>query len=84
MRNLLQGMLIDARMLLIGALIIMAIVFVLMTWARTRSLVPTLGSLLLGILVVAGVQMYATIKSGAESDISRYNTTQNGVLQGQR
>jgi|SoiMethySBSTD1v2_1073268.scaffolds.fasta_scaffold182498_1 hypothetical protein len=83
MRNLLQGMLLDARLLLIGALIIMAIAFVLMTWARTRSLVPTLGSIIVGFLVVAGVSMYSTIKTGAENDITRYNNTQNGVLQGQ-
>lgn len=84
MRNLLQGMLLDARLLLIGVLIIMAIAFVLMTWARTRSLVPTIGSILLGFLVVAAVSMYSTIKQGAEDDIRRYDRTQNGVLEGQR
>ena len=75
MPNLLNGMMQDAKTLLIGAIILMAIAFVIMTWARTRSLVPTLGSLLLGAIVIAGVTRYTTIKTEVEDDITRYTNT---------
>lgn len=81
MSNLLHGMMNDARSLLVGAIILMAIAFVIMTWARTRSLVPTLGSLLLGAVVIAGVSRYTDIKKGAEDDIDRYIETKNTPLE---
>jgi len=81
MTNLLHGLMNDARSLLIGALILMAIAFVIMTWARTRALVPVLGSLLLGALVIAGVTRYTSIRGGAEDDIDRYVVTDNVPLE---
>lgn len=80
MTNLLNGMMNDAKTLLIGALVLMAIAFVIMTWARTRSLVPTLGAVLLGALVLAGVTSYAVIKKGAQDDINRYDRTTNASI----
>jgi hypothetical protein len=85
MTEMLQGFMNDARILLIGAVILMATVFVIMTWARTRSLVPTLGAVLLGIIVVAGVTSYATIQEAVESDIQRHTETETpDTLPGQR
>ncbi|HEX6346006.1 hypothetical protein [Umezawaea sp.] len=85
MTDLLQGFMNDARVLLIGAVILMATAFVIMTWARTRSLVPTLGAVLLGVIVIAGVTSYSTIQEAVESDIQRHSDTESPVtLPGQR
>jgi len=85
MTDLLQGFMNDARVLLIGAVIIMATAFVIMTWARTRSLVPTLGAVLLGIIVIAGVTSYSTIQEAVEDDIERHSENETPVtLPGQR
>jgi len=72
MKDLLDGIITDATAVLLSAIALMAIAFVIMTWIRTRSLVPTLGSLLLGAVVLAGVSRYATLKNVAEEDIDRY------------
>ncbi|HEY2997872.1 MAG TPA: hypothetical protein VGJ43_04805 [Acidimicrobiales bacterium] len=80
MVNLLNGLMNDAKILIIGALVIMALAFVIMTWARTRSLVPTLGAVILGGLILAAVSSYAVIKEGATKDINRYNTTTNATV----
>jgi hypothetical protein len=82
MPNLLNGMMQDAKSLILGAIILMAMAFVIMTWARTRSLVPTLGSLLLGAVVIAGVARYATIRAEVEDDITRYTNTTTPPLGG--
>lgn len=85
MTDLIQGFMNDARILLIGAIIIMATAFVIMTWARTRSLMPTIGAVLLGIVVVAGVTSYARIQEAVERDIQRHSDTETPVtLPGQR
>ena len=72
MVNLLNGIMQDVRTLVLGAIILMAMVFVIMTWARTRSLVPTLGAVILGAVVIAGVASYTTFKAGVQKDITRY------------
>jgi hypothetical protein len=80
MTNLLNGMMQDAKLLLMGAIILMAMAFVVMTWARTRSLVPTLGALLVGVIVIAGVASYTTLRGQVERDITRYTGTTNAPL----
>src|SRR5262249_34976002 len=70
--NLLNGIMQDVRTLILGAIILMAMVFVIMTWARTRSLVPTLGAVILGAVVIAAVASYTTFRTGVEHDITRY------------
>jgi hypothetical protein len=82
MPNLLNGMMADAKSLILGAIVLMAMAFVIMTWARTRSLVPTLGSLLLGAVVIAGVARYSTIKDQVDKDITRYTNTTTPPLGG--
>ena len=80
MTNLLNGMMQDAKTLLFGAVILMAIAFVIMTWMRTRSLVPVLGALLLGGLVIGGVASYSTLRTQVEQDIDRYTSDTNPPL----
>jgi hypothetical protein len=78
--NLLNGLMNDAKVVIIGALVLMAMAFVIMTWARTRSLVPTLGAVLLGGIILAAVTSYSVIKTGATNDITRYNNTTNATV----
>jgi protein-S-isoprenylcysteine O-methyltransferase Ste14 len=80
MTNLLNGIMNDAYTLLIGALILMAIVFVIMTWSRTRSFVPTLGAVVFGVVIIAGVTQYRNLRAETEDDINEYITTDNTPL----
>jgi hypothetical protein len=74
MSDLLLGFMTDARLVLLMAIGVMAIAFVFMTWFRTRSLMPTLGALLLGAVVIAGVNRMSTLQTLAEKDIDRYTS----------
>lgn len=80
MADLINGIMHDAREVLLGAIIIMAIAFVLMTWVRTRSLVPTLGAILLGAVVIAGVNNYGDLEQIAEDDIEDYSDDTRGAV----
>ncbi len=82
MNNLLEGIMGDVRSLLIGGLILMAIAFVIMTWARTRSLVPTLGAVVFGVIVIAGVTRYSSLQTETEDEIDDYISTDNAPLPG--
>jgi hypothetical protein len=46
----------EAQDLVTAAVVLMAIVMVVSTWARTRAFVPTIGALLFGAFVVWGVR----------------------------
>jgi ABC-type transport system involved in multi-copper enzyme maturation permease subunit len=80
MANVLNGLMNDAYSLLIGALILMAIAMVIGTWARTRSLAPTLGAVILGVVVIAGVSSYQSLRHEVEDDIDRYIEADNPSL----
>ena len=82
MTNLLNGIMGDVRTLLIGGLILMAIAFVIMTWARTRSLVPTLGAVIFGVIVIAGVTQYTDLQGETEDEIDGWITTENSPIEG--
>ena len=49
---------------------LLAIVFVGMTWARTRSLAPTIGAVLLGAVVVWGVNNMALLERNINEDVT--------------
>ena len=49
---------------------LLALVFVGMTWARTRSLAPTLGALVLGAVVVWGVNNMPILQREVDEDIT--------------
>lgn len=80
MADLINGIMHDAKEVLLGAIIIMAIAFVLMTWVRTKSLVPTLGAILLGAVVIAGVNNYGDLEKVAEDDINDYSNDNRGAV----
>lgn len=62
----------DVQVLLVGVMTVMAIWFVMWTWVRTRSLVPTLGALIVGALVIYGVSSYTFLRDQVKEDVERY------------
>lgn len=48
---------------------LLALVFVGMTWARTRSLAPTIGALVLGAVVIWGVYNMSFLQTQVGEDI---------------
>ena len=56
MIDLLHNLIGEAQDLVTAAVVLVAIVMVVSTWARTRAFVPTIGALLFGALVVWGVR----------------------------
>jgi hypothetical protein len=73
MVDILDGFLSDAMALVKVGMALMAIVFVLMTWVRTRSLVPTLGALLLGAVVIYGVNNYDFLSQQVKEDVEEHS-----------
>lgn len=56
MIELMHNLIGEAQDLVTAAVVLVAIVMVVSTWARTRAFVPTIGALLFGALVVWGVR----------------------------
>lgn len=71
--DILKEMFEEARILVVMAMVLMGIVFVIMTWTRTRSLMPTLGAMLLGLLVVWGVTNYVWLADRAGETVEDTN-----------
>jgi hypothetical protein len=67
--NLLHGLMGEAQALLVGFIIIVAIVGVVTTWLTTRALVPVIGALLFGALVVFGVANFTVFSNEIGEDI---------------
>lgn len=72
MIDVLDGVMGDAQRLLTAAVSVVAIWFVIWTWVRTRSLVPTLGALLLGAVVIFGVQEFDFLRQQVDQDVRDY------------
>lgn len=72
MVEILTGFTGDAQLLLTGAIGVMAIFFVITTWLRTRSAVPTIGALIFGAVVIWGVANVDTIEAEVGEDIERH------------
>jgi O-antigen ligase len=69
--DILNSFIADARVLVLGVIGVLAIVFVGMTWMRTRSLAPTLAAVLLGAVVVYAVNNFDDLSDDIEQDVSR-------------
>jgi hypothetical protein len=50
---------------------LLALVFVGTTWVRTKSLAPTLGALVLGAVVIWGVNSMPVLQQNIQEDITR-------------
>jgi hypothetical protein len=53
--DILHNLIGEAQDLVTAGVVLMAIVMVVSTWAKTRAFVPTLGAILFGALVIWGV-----------------------------
>jgi hypothetical protein len=73
MIEILNGFMRDATGLVKLGIGLMAIVFVMMTWIRTRSLAPTLGALLLGAVVIYGVNNYDFLSTQVKEDVDEHS-----------
>lgn len=62
------------QVLVVAGILLLAIVFVGMTWIRTRSLAPTLGAVLLGAVVVWGVNNIDVLENKVNEDVNRGGT----------
>jgi hypothetical protein len=72
MIDVLDGVIGDAKRLLTAAITVVAIWFVVMTWIRTRSLAPTIGAVLLGAVVIFGVQQFDFLRDQVDEDVRDY------------
>ena len=75
MFKILDGFVTDAQNLVIGGMMVVAIAFVGMTWMRTKALAPTLGSLLLGAVVLYGVSNFDDLATIVQKDVDAKNKT---------
>jgi glucose-6-phosphate isomerase len=72
MFDIFNGAIADAKTLLTAAVAVMAIWFVIWTWVRTRSVVPTVGAVLLGAIVSFGIAQMNTLKDAVNEDVTEY------------
>lgn len=71
MFEILDGFVDSAEQTVLGVMVVMAILFVAMTWMKTRALAPTLGALLLGAIVVYGVNNFRDLSEDIKSDVDQ-------------
>lgn len=72
MVDIIDGLMGDAMFLLESAIVLMAIIFVISTWSRTRSMMPTIGALVFGVFVIWGVWNIDILQQEVEEDIERH------------
>jgi hypothetical protein len=70
--DILDDMLSDAENLLVAVVAVMAVWFVVWTWIRTRSIVPVLGSLIVGAVVLWGVYRMDYLRGRVNDDVTNY------------
>jgi hypothetical protein len=69
MFQILDGFVGRAETTMIGVVTVVAIFIVAGTWLRTRSLAPTVGTLLLSCVVIYGVANFDTLADEVKSDV---------------
>lgn len=74
MIEILRSLLVDVEGIVLALVTVMAILFVVMTWVNTKSLVPVLGAVLLGAVVIYGVQNYDFLQTQVEEDFEQRGT----------
>ena len=65
----LNNLIAQAQVLVVAGIGLMAIVFVGVVWARTKSAVPTVGAVVLGAVVVWGVSNIDFVQQKVDQDI---------------
>lgn len=74
MLRIINNFIASFQTLVIAGILLLAIVFVGMTWVRTRSLAPTLGAVMLGAVVVWGVNNIDVLEDKVNEDVTREGT----------
>ncbi len=74
MIEILRSLLEDVESIVLALVTVMAILFVVMTWVNTKSLVPVLGAVLLGAVVIYGVQNYDFLQTQVREDFEERGT----------
>lgn len=74
MLRIINNFITSFQTLVIAGILLLAIVFVGMTWVRTRSLAPTLGAVMLGAVVVWGVNNIDVLEDKVNEDVTREGT----------
>ena len=74
MLRIINNFITSFQTLVIAGILLLAIVFVGMTWVRTRSLAPTLGAVMLGAVVVWGVNNIDVLEDKVDEDVTREGT----------
>lgn len=69
MIDTLNNLIAQAEVLVVAAISLMAIAFVAVVWARTKSAVPTVGAVVLGAVVVWGVSNIDFVQQKVDQDI---------------
>jgi hypothetical protein len=67
--EILDGFVASAETTILGAMIVVAIASVAMTWMRTNALAPTLGAVLLGAIVLYGVNHFRDLSNDVNEDV---------------
>ena len=73
MFDIFLGGLADIYTAIIAVLVVMGLWFVTWTWAKTRSLVPTLGSIIVGVLIIWGAANFNFLTRQVNDDVGRYD-----------
>jgi hypothetical protein len=71
MFQILNGFVADARTLMQGVMLVLAIAFVGATWWRTKAMAPTLGAVLLAAIVVFAVNNFDDLSKDVEHDVDQ-------------
>ena len=74
MIEILRSLLEDVESIVLALVTVMAILFVVMTWVNTKSLVPVLGAVLLGAVVIYGVRNYDFLQTQVREDFEERGT----------
>ena len=82
MFQILDGFVGKAETTMIGVVTVIAIFIVAATWLRTRSLAPTVGTLLLGAIVIYGVSNFEKLSDDVQKDVDKQRTTPVNVGDG--
>lgn len=65
----------DARLLIQAVVVVFAIGMVVATWARTKSAVPTVATLVMAAVVIWGVNNIDVLQGKVNEDLGAPNTT---------
>jgi hypothetical protein len=82
MGDVIDSLLVDARTVLVSIVFLVGIAFVISTWVRTKSVVPTLGAVLVTVVVVWGVTNVNWLQDQVQEDIEQRESDPGSRISG--